>query len=77
METSSSLLLNSCRLDVMMKNFSVKHRLRALFPFRYGLARSMISYDRIGVVLLTFRLQIYLQSSVEFAFSWFLKVLLC
>ena len=76
METSSDLLCNSCRLDVMMWNFSVKHRLYVFLPFRYGLVRSIISHDNIGVVLFAFRLQIYSESSVEFAFCWFLNVLL-
>ena len=69
-------MFNSCRLDDVMYKFSVKHRLHVLLPFRYGLARSMISHDNTGVVLFTFRLQIYLESSVEFAFYWFLKMLL-
>ena len=77
METSSDLLFSSWRLDVIMWNSSVKHRLHVLLPFRYGLARSMISHDNIGVVLFSFKLQICLESSVEFAFCWFLKVLSC
>ena len=39
METTSDLLFN---FDVMMWNFSVKHKLDVLLTFRYGLARSMI-----------------------------------
>ena len=76
-ETSSDLLFNSSRLGAMMWNFPVKHRLHVFLPFRYGLTRLMISYDNIAVVLFAFRLQIYLESSVEFALCWFLKVLLC
>ena len=68
METSSDLLFSSWRLDVIIWNFSVKHRLHILLPFWYGLARSMISHDNIGVMLFSFRLQICLESSVEFAF---------
>ena len=68
METSSDLLVSSWRSDVIMWNFSVKHRLHVLLPFRYGLARSMISHDNTGVVLFSFRLQICLEGSVEFAF---------
>ena len=74
---NSDILFNDCRLDVMIWYFSVKHRLHVLLPFLYGLARSITSHDSIGVMLFAFRLQIYFESSVEFAFSWFLKVLLC
>ena len=43
-------LFNSCRLDVIKKIFSVKHRLHVLLPSRYGLTQSMISHDNIGVM---------------------------
>ena len=76
-ETSSYLLFNSYRLDVIIWNFSVNHRLHILLPYRYGLARSMISNDNIGVMVFSFRLGVCLESSVEFAFCWFLKVLIC
>ena len=50
METSSDLLFNSCLLDVMKWNFSLKQKLHAFLPFRYGLARSMISHDNIPLI---------------------------
>ena len=75
METSSVLLFSSWLFDVIIWNFSVKHRLHVLLPFRYDLALSMISNDNAGVMLISYRLQICLESSVEFAFCWFLKVL--
>ena len=56
--TTSDLLFNSCRFDVMMRNFSVKQRLHVLLPFKYGLARSMISHDNIGMMLFSFKLYI-------------------
>ena len=69
METGSDLLFSSWRLDVIIWNFSVEHKLHVLFPFRYGLALSMISHNNIGVILFSFRLKVCLESLVEFAFK--------
>ena len=60
-ETSLNLLFNGCRLDVIMWNFSVKHRLYVLLPFGYGLTRLIISHDNIGVMLFSFRLQMCIE----------------
>ena len=65
-QACTDLLFSCCSFDVIMWNFSGKHRLHALLPVRYGLARSTISHDNIGIMLFAFRLQMHLDHHNEF-----------
>ena len=76
-EISLERLFKSFSLELMMWNFSVRHRLHNLLPLTKGREWSIISHDNRGWMLRFWRLQIYFDNSVEFTLSSCRKVKLC